>query len=147
MTTLAQEGMTDAQEADAHAILGLLTVCYPGHPWSVRVGGGVVFIRHLEFGSQWGMNLRVTEVDHDAAVLKRKVIMLAGEWLERAGLKRGRYDDEPIEHVEGVPEKWQPPEYRETKQVPNIVITTGNFTPLRVESRPQVLDELEKDGN
>lgn len=62
----------------------------------------------MGFPGNWGMNIRVTEFDHDSAVLKKKIIMLTGEWLERAGLKRGRYEDQEIERVEGVPEKYQP---------------------------------------
>lgn len=103
-----QEGMTQAQEDEAHSVLDLLTVCYPGHPWSVRVAGGVIFIRHLEFEGNWGMNIRVTEFDHDSAVLKKKIIMLAGEWLERAGMRRGRFEDQPTTNVEGVPQEFQP---------------------------------------
>lgn len=109
MTTLYYEGSTQALEDDAKGVLSLLWATYPGHPWAVRCERGIIFIRHLGFGKNWGMNLRVTEADHDAAVMKRKIVMLAGEWLERAGMARGRADaDQDIERVEGVPEKDQP---------------------------------------
>ena len=141
-----QEGMTDAQEHEAHKILGLLSTCYPGHPWSVRVMPGLVFIRHLEFGPSWGMNLRLSEVDHDAAVLKRKVVMLAGEWLERAGLARGRFEDgKTIDWVEGVPLRDQPPQSK-----PSIEEMTGQTVAIakedgaiRTNPRPQVEKALE----
>lgn len=103
------EGATPALEDDAKGILSLIWNCYPGHPWSVRCDHGIIFIRHMGFPGNWGMNIRVTEFDHDAAVLKKKIVMLAGEWLERAGMARGRHDaDQETQRVEGVPEKYQP---------------------------------------
>jgi hypothetical protein len=105
---LLTEGSTDAQASEAEKVMHLLCAAYPGHPWAVRVDKGIIFIRHLAFGTNWGMNLKTTEADHDAAVLKRTIVRLAGEWLERAGLKRGRYEDQEVNRVEGVPEKYQP---------------------------------------
>ena len=137
---LYSEGATKAQEDEAEQILGALCVAYPGHPWSVRVYEGGFFIRHLEFPSNWGMNCLYKDFAHDAAVLKREVIMKAGEWLERANLKRGRYDaDEPIEHVEGVPDRWQPG-YRHPGIELNAVVATGT-EPLRETPRPQVFKD------
>ena len=105
---LHSEGSTTALQSDADGVLELLTIAYPGHPWAVRVDGGIIFIRHLESpNSQYGMICKVNQVNHDAAVLKREVITMAGEFLERAGLKRGRYDDSDIVKVEGVPEKFR----------------------------------------
>lgn len=137
-----QEGMTDAQEHEAHDILGLLSTAYPGHPWSVRVMPNLVFIRHLEFGSSWGMNLRLSEVDHDAAVLRRKVIMLAGEWLERAGLGRGRAEeDQKIDWVEGVTLRDQPPQSK-----PSIEEMTGQKVAIATEDgiRTNPMPQVEK---
>lgn len=103
------EGATRSQEDEANMILDVLTRIYPGHPWGVRVYDGGFFIRHLDFPANWGMNCKYRDFGHDAAVLKREVIMKAGEWLERANMKRGRCDPEQeIERVEGVPEKYQP---------------------------------------
>lgn len=109
---LYSEGRTDAQQDEADKILALLTTCYPGHPWAVRIDLGFIYIRHLAYGDKsrddngWGMNILTNEVDHDWAVMKRKVVMAAGEWLERAGLARGRHDaDQKVDHVEGVPQK------------------------------------------
>jgi len=102
------EGDTNSQQSEADKVLGILCDVYPGHPWAVRVIGGCVFIRHLEFPGNWGMNAKFKEINHDSAVFKREIIMKAGEFLERAGLVRGRYDDSPILRVEGVPERFQP---------------------------------------
>ena len=103
------EGATKAQEDEAEMILGVLSTIYPGHPWAVRVYDGGFFIRHLDFPSNWGMNCKYENFSHDAAVLNRTIIMKAGEWLERANLKRGRSDESPILRVDGVPEAYQPP--------------------------------------
>ena len=102
------EGATQAQEDEARDILDVLTLAYPGHPWGVRVYEGGFFIRHLDFPSNWGMNCKSRNFAHDAAVLKREIIMKAGEWLERANLRRGRSNGDEIGRVEGVPEKYQP---------------------------------------
>lgn len=105
---LYSEGRTTAQEADAEKVLGILCDVYPGHPWAVRVDGGCIFIRHLELGNNWGMNVKYNKVNHDAAVFKKEIIMKAGEWLERAGLVRGRANGDEIIRVEGIPERDQP---------------------------------------
>lgn len=103
------EGATPAQEDEAKRILGALCGIYPGHPWAVRVYEGGFFIRHLAFPSNWGMNCKYKNFGHSAAVLNREIILMAGEWLERANMVRGRYDaDQEIMRVEGVPEKHQP---------------------------------------
>ena len=135
-----QEGMTDAQEHEAHNILGLLSTCSPGHPWSVRVMPGLVFIRHLEFGASYGMNLKLREVDHDASVLKRKVIMLAGEWLERAGLARGTApEDMKIDWVEGVPLRDQPPQSKPSiEEMTGSKVAIAGEDGIRMNPRPQV---------
>lgn len=103
------EGATQAQEDEAEMILGVLTTIYPGHPWAVRVYEGGFFIRNLSFPSNWGMNFLYRKFGHDAAVMKRDIIMKAGEFLERANLKRGRSDESPIVRLEGVPDAHQPP--------------------------------------
>ena len=127
MTIQHIDGMTKAQEDEAKSVLDLLDVAYPGHPWSVRVMPGLIFIRHLEFGPSWGMNLKTSEVDHDAAVLRRKVVYLAGEWLERAELKRSRAEEGVgIDWVEGVPLRDQPPQSK-----PSIEEMTGQKIVLR----------------
>ena len=131
------EGETQALEDDAKAILSLLWNCYPGHPWYVHCRPGHVFIQYLSFRARgtWGMSLRVTEVDHDAAVLKKKLISLAGEWLERANLKRGRYEetDDAIQ-VEGVPE-----EYKANNPSTDKIqlVSSDSLDALRTDARPQ----------
>jgi hypothetical protein len=105
---LQTEGGNSLANSEAHDIMTLLTQAYPGHPWAVRVDQGVIFIRYLDplLSGNWGMCIRKKDTDHDAAVLKKKVIMAAGEWLERAGLKRGRENGDEILRVDGVPFKY-----------------------------------------
>lgn len=103
------EGATQAQEDEAEMILGVLSTVYPGYPWAVRVYDGGFFIRNLELPSNWGMNCKYETFSHDAAVLKREIVMKAGEFLERANLKRGRNNGDEIKRVEGVPDEYQPP--------------------------------------
>lgn len=109
MTSLYTEGGNTLGEHEAEEVLKVLCAAYPGHPWAVRSDQGIIFIRHLEFGNHgWGMCVKWKDVAHDAAVKKREIIMAAGEFLERAGLVRGRENGDEIIRVEGVPEKYQP---------------------------------------
>lgn len=138
---LWQEGATKAQEDEANAILEALTVAYPGHPWGVRVYDGGFFIRHLDFPSNWGMNCRNPTRLYSASALKREVIRMAGEWLERANMRRGVWNEESIKSVEGVPLRFQPAEYqaeqkdKKLEQAVAVAIADGA---LRAEPMPQV---------
>jgi hypothetical protein len=143
---LYKEGATQAQEDEAEAILEALTLAYPGHPWGVRVYEGGFFIKHLAFDGNYGMNCK-TKKAYSASSMKREVILMAGEWLERAGIKRAAWDPEQeVKRIEGVPEKYQP----EPQVKPNVqfetVVAAESFTPLREEPRPQV-EELIKNGH
>lgn len=101
-------GESPALEDDAKGVLSLLWACYPNHPWVVKCFPGLIHIQHSDFPPSWGMALKVREADHDAAVMKKKITMLAGEWLERAQLKRGAGEaEQQIVSVEGLPIKYQ----------------------------------------
>ena len=138
------KGATDSQFDEAKAILEALDIAYPDHPWSVEISGdstgGRVFIRHLAFqGGNWGMNLRHTKKDtafYSSSSFKRQVILKAGEWLERMGLPRSRYEIErPLtSDADGVPA----PKTVETE----IVMAPGE---IREEPRPQVKKEEKND--
>lgn len=135
------EGATQAQEDEAKDIITVLTHAYPGHPWAVRVYDGGFFIRHLGFPKNWGMNFKYRDVGHDWTTMKREIILMAGEWLERANLKRGRYDsDQEIERVEGVPEKDQP--HQPLPETMATVIASAG-SELRSEPRPQVFKKMD----
>ena len=135
-----EEGMNDAQEAAAHEIIETLNVAYPNHPWYVRVYDNGFFIRHMDFPKTWGINYRSGKELYSASSMKRKIIMMGGEFLERANLKRGMGDGEQeIRRLEGVPEKEQP--YQPLPEGMKVVVAPST-EPERTEPRPQVKKAL-----
>lgn len=125
---LYTEGDTPALEREAEWIMfQVLAPAYPNHPWAVRAYPGGFFIRHLDFPANWGMNCPKPSEAYSASAYKRKVIMMAGEWLERANLRRGPGDGEQeIKHIEGVPDRWQ-------TNTPLNAIVGVDGQPLRTE--------------
>lgn len=79
---------------------------YPGHSWYVKVMGGGIHILNLDWSDKWGFWLRLREVNYDAAVLKRRAVMAAGEFLERARVKRGAKTEQAVHHIEGIADKY-----------------------------------------
>ncbi len=129
-----QEGMTDTQEAEAHQILEVLNVAYPNHPWYVRVYNGGFFIRHMDFPATWGINYRSGKHSYSASALKKHIIIMGGEWLERAHLLRGMGDGEQtVKRLEGVPEREQP-----GGPLPAGIKVVQGESDIRTEARPQV---------
>ena len=96
---------TPAEDAVAKTALEALHEVYPGHPWRVFVGGGVIQVKNLLFSNKWGMVRKLAKIQDDSAVFKRNIIMAAGEFLERARLKRAAFDGEKAVGVEGIPQK------------------------------------------
>jgi hypothetical protein len=144
LSCIGYEGSTKQLEDDAKGILSLIWNCYPGHDWYVRCLPGVIFIRDLGLDAPLGMAIKVREFDFDAAVLKKKIIMSTGEWLERVGKMRGRKDgDQDIVRVEGMPKHW---EKFQPIQQPAKTVEVAPENGLREEVRPQVA-ELLKNGN
>lgn len=74
---------------------------YPGHLWAVNIAGGLMVIKNLYLSSLYGMVLHIRNIT-DAAIRKKKIIRAGGEFLERANLRRGKYNGEDIKTVEGV---------------------------------------------
>lgn len=77
----------------------LLTKYYPNHSWWVECKQGVLIIKHLEASGMRGLIGMVKRVDslaHDAKVRHREIVMMAGELLERAGLRRGANVGDPV---------------------------------------------------
>jgi hypothetical protein len=86
-----------------------LHAVYPNHSWWVRIDGGLVIIKHFSISGTCGMVRKYADLAHDALARKRNVIMAAGELLERAGMKRGAYEAQPVTHLERDKDvKWQP---------------------------------------
>jgi hypothetical protein len=152
MNFLYKEGSTKAQEDEAQMILEVLDTAYPGHPWGVRVYDGGFFIRHLDFPANYGMNCKHKNI-YSASHLKRQIILLAGEWLERAGVARGRNKDEEVTNpVEGIPFKDQPLEYRrevEQKNQQAVVDVIQEYvanTNMRDTPQPEAIQEEKQNG-
>ncbi len=77
----------------AKAVTDRLMQHYPGHHWAVNadIRGGVLNIFNMRISSTWGYVLVV----HDwliERVVADEVVRAGGEILERAGLRRGRFD-------------------------------------------------------
>jgi hypothetical protein len=100
----------DLGKNKAREALEVLLEAYPRYSWKVDVKGGVCFVRMLDdrLKGNWGINLKMKDLDHDAAVFKRKVKFAAGEFLERCNLRRGMNTGEEVKVFEGIPDKWQP---------------------------------------
>lgn len=89
----------------AKECLSALDECFPGYPWHIFIGGGVLQIKNLAFSNKWGMVRKLKNINHDAMTRKRDIISSAGEFLERANLKRGPATGERAVRVEGIPQK------------------------------------------
>ena len=89
----------------AEQMLADLCRAYPGHGWFVIVKGGIVHIKDMDINPNWGMCLHYSQIKGDAAERKRDILRAAGEFLERANLKRGRKTDDVALSVEGIPDK------------------------------------------
>ncbi len=100
------EADDNRDDAKASEVMGILCEAYPGHPWHVRIGGGMIVIKHARLSTKWAFCRRYDSVTFDAKVLKRTIVMAAGEYLERAGLTRGRaIEGEGKRMVDGIPQK------------------------------------------
>lgn len=100
------EADDDRDDAKAAEIARILVEAYPGHPWHVRVGKGVIVIKHLKMSNSWGMCKHYDRVTFDAGVLRKEIVFAAGEFLERARLRRGKADEFlKVGKVDGIPDK------------------------------------------
>src|SRR5690349_1600020 len=98
---LFEEGSTDAQQNEAHELVNLLTMAYPGHPWGVRVDENMAFIRYLDplweqkFKGPVGYKVSFKGA-YSASQMKKDVVNAGGQLLEMMNLRRGRSNgDEP----------------------------------------------------
>jgi hypothetical protein len=99
------EADDDRDDSKAAEIATILCEAYPGHPWHIRVGKGVIVIKHLRLSAKFGMCRHYSRVTFDAKVLKHEIVMAAGEYLERAGMARGLDRGDKPKSVEGIPQK------------------------------------------
>lgn len=86
----------------------LLNQHYPNYLWAVNVNatptGGCMFIKNFSVSYRYGYVLHIEKLDTKL----RKVVNAGGEILERARLNRGKWLDEELKHIDGVPDKHQP---------------------------------------
>jgi hypothetical protein len=101
---------TASERTIAQNALEALVRAYPGHPWYVEVRGGLLIIRNyrLDWRGRYCMVRKLANVQHDYGRLTREVVMAAGEFLERAAIKRGAArEGEHAQVLEGA-EKFKP---------------------------------------
>ena len=86
----------------------LLNNHYPGYLWAVNVNatptGGCMFIKNFSVSYRYGYTLHIEKLDTKL----KKVVSAGGEILERARLNRGRWLQEELKYIDGVPDKHQP---------------------------------------
>lgn len=78
---------------------------YPGHSWFVVIRGGIVHVKDMDISPDWGMAIHYNDIKGDANDRTRKVLRAAGEFLERARIKRGD-DPRTVSAVEGIEQKY-----------------------------------------
>jgi hypothetical protein len=96
------EATTDdiACAATAIQIGETLTAHYPGHLWLVGWQGGSIVVRDASISGDYGFYIH-PDKSYSASELKKKAIMFAGELLERANMKRGKWDGNFATSLEG----------------------------------------------
>ena len=96
-------GDTKMEEAYAKEAAETLVAAYPNHSWWIECKQGALIIKHLEasgFRGSVGMVRHTQALAHDAKARKKDLVMKAGEMLERAGMKRGARNDDPVTFFE-----------------------------------------------
>jgi hypothetical protein len=95
----------DRDEPLAREIVNVLSTTYPGHGWFVLIKGGIVQVKNLDWSDKWGMTLHYTQINADAKARKQHIVRAAGEFLERAAVRRGAKGEQAVRTIEGVPDK------------------------------------------
>jgi len=65
---------------------------YPGHSWGVNVDGlaGIATVKNFRLSGNWGFVLKLDQT-FSSSEYDRRVVMAAGELLERYNLSRGGF--------------------------------------------------------
>lgn len=99
------EGETGADDTLAGQVMQALTDAYPGHPWHVAVRDGLIILKHMRLSGKWAQIKHTTGI-YSASELKKVMVTLGGEFLERAGMTRGEAKEGEYKRVvEGIPDK------------------------------------------
>src|SRR3974390_1234837 len=96
---------SDIQEMEVAKLVGdALQQENPLNLWAVAWRGGAIVVKNLSISGQYGMILDNAE-RYSASAIKKDAVMKAGELLERAGMKRGKWDGEFAKVLEGADKK------------------------------------------
>ena len=95
------ESADDANLPMCKEIAGYLVDAYPGHPWHVRIDGGMLVIKNMRISPVWSMARKFSTIAHDAKRRKHDVVMAGGEFLEAANMRRGMATGETAKILEG----------------------------------------------
>jgi hypothetical protein len=92
-----QQNLADIELAKSMS--AVLQRHYPGHSWAVNVDGaqGVATIKNFRLSGNWGFLLHLKQFS--ASEYEKRVVMAAGELLERYALSRGRFRQQELESV------------------------------------------------
>lgn len=88
----------------------ILNKHYPGHLWMVYWQGGALVVKNAALGGQQGVRYGFILPDcTDYGVLRKEAVKAGGELLERAHMRRGKWDGQAAEVLEGAdPRHWSP---------------------------------------
>lgn len=84
----------------AKAVADKLSVTYPNHLWAVAWQGKALVVKNLAISGFYGMVLEDAQ-KHSLKYIERDAVLKSGELLERADMKRGAWDGNPAEKLEG----------------------------------------------
>lgn len=95
------ESADEANMPMCKEIAEYLVKAYPGHPWHVRIDGGMLIIKNMRISEVWSMTRKFSSIAQDAGQRKHDVVMAAGAFLEAANMRRGQADGENAKTLEG----------------------------------------------
>jgi hypothetical protein len=108
-------GTVAADMIMAKQVADTLMEVYPGYMWLVRADhrNGVCLIRCGQISAQLQTQLVPSMVMHlrnmtDPSIVRKTVIKMGGELLERASLTRGKWDGTKCKRLDGLAERYQP---------------------------------------
>jgi hypothetical protein len=84
----------------AKAVAEKLTEVYPNHLWAVAWQGGAIVVKNLSISGFYGMILENPK-KHTLKEIVKDAVMKGGELLERADMKRGKWNGYGAERLEG----------------------------------------------
>jgi hypothetical protein len=99
-----------AEQTIAKNSVEALMNAYPGYSWFVEVRDGLLMIRNYEvdWRGRYCMVRKLGLVQHDYGRLVREIVHAAGEYLERAHLRRGRARENEMSKILEGADKYTP---------------------------------------